>query len=214
MTTTPRLLPFIVALVIVTAIALIVFAAITAGTLPTLVFGVVVLGLISIGLATVGVNLYARYADAQFKRDNLKLTHIERMADRGFLVSGRGVPNYLALPKPESEDIPVSTSGITQSTIAPYQEDAFELLALTVSEPGARDSTQVMPYHKARKNDYFKDPAIWMRAVQFLLVNQIAVERYEGKRKLGTFVLSGTVGQAYDRMKRTAPAPLLREMGR
>jgi hypothetical protein len=200
---------FLLGVLIASSLSLIVIAAISANALPELIFGVVALGLISIGLATVGVNLFGRWSEAQWKRDNLKLSHIENMADKGLIVTGRGVPTYIALAAPDTEDIPVSTQGITASTVAPYRQDALNLLALSKQVMGA-NSLQVVPYYKARKNDYFKDVAIWTGAVQFLLISQLAIERYDGKRKLGTFVNHGTVGQIYERMSKSASSPLLK----
>jgi hypothetical protein len=210
MITAPRLNIFLAAIVVITAITLIVFAAITAGTLSTLIFGVVVLGLISIGLATVGVNLFARYAEAQWKRDNLKLTHIERMADRGFLVSGRGVPTYLALQPPEIEnDVPVGTSGVTNSTVDIYRDVAVELVALSKQiMPGKDKADQIATYRKAKAgHEMFRGGegfTTWQHACQYLLIKQYCKEKFDeatGKKKLGTFVISGTVGQLYEKIR-------------
>lgn len=194
----------VIAAVSVLAVSLIVFVAISADMLGLLLFGVVLLGLISIGLSWVGVNLFSRYTEAQLKRDVVRFDHIEAMADKGYLPMGRGIA-YKALPAPLFDtDIPVSVSGETASTISAYDTDAYELLVLSKKLLG-ENQTQIAPYHKARKDPYFADVAVWMRAVQYLLVHQMAVERYNGKRKEGTFLVAGTVGQALGKMHPPAP---------
>lgn len=205
---------FLLGLVIATAIALVVFAAISADKLLDLVGGIIALGVIAIALAWIGVKLYARWADAQHKRDSLKLAHIERMADKGLLLTGRGVPTYTPLQLTEPEDVSVSVQGVTDSVVAPYQRDALELLALSKQiMPQGENSTQIAPFYKARQDSYFKDVAVWTSAVQFLLIKQLADERYKegknGRKKEGTFVRHGTVGQVYEMMRKSAPSPLL-----
>jgi hypothetical protein len=198
---------FLLGLVIATAIALIVFAAISADKLWQLVIGVIV-------LASIGVYLFRRWAEAQNERDKLKWTHIEHMADLGLLVTGRGVPTYTLMTLAEPEDVSVSVQGVTDSVVAPYQRDALELLALSKQiMPQGENSTQIAPFYKARQDSYFKDVAVWTSAVQFLLIKQLADERYRdgknGRKKEGTFVRHGTVGQVYEMMRKSAPSPLL-----
>ncbi len=188
-------------IIAISAIALIVFGALAMNALPALIIGVIVLGVISIALSWVGVNLFSRYTDAQHKTKSLLYNHIEKMAEKGYIPVSDKV-KYVALPAPQQGemDIPVSTSGETMSTVAQFQQDAYELLCLSKQVLG-ENQNQVAPYHKARKNEYFSDVAVWMRAVQFLLVHAIAEERYSGKKKLGTFLRSGTIGQALNRMR-------------
>lgn len=207
MTSTPRLNYFLISIVIVSAITLVVFAAITAGSLLSLVVGVIVLGLISIGLASVGVNLFARYSEAQYKRDDLKLSFIEHMADKGILVEGRGVPTFkpLQLPEPES-DVPIGTSGQTDSTVSVYRDVAIELTALSkMVMPGKDKADQIAPYRTAKaQHEMFRGGegfTTYQHACQYLLIKQYCYEKMNGKRKLGTFVLSGTVGQLYEKIR-------------
>lgn len=200
----------ILSLLALMVISGIVMAALAFDALLLLIGGIVVLGMIAIGLARIGVGLFSRYTDATLKRDALRFEHIETVMRIGYLPEG-GKVSYKPIRQLEApSDIPVSVSGETASTVAAYSEDALNLLALSLQwqrETGA-DPTQVVPYHAARKSDYFRDVEIWMRAVQFLLVNQIGVERRQGNRKMGTFVISGTVEQAYYRMRGSTPLPL------
>ena len=188
-------------------IAALVMAALAMDALWTLLLGFVALGLLIIALARVGVSLFARYTDAALKRDTLRYGHIETVMKLGYLPEG-GRVSYKPIPQIEAPtDIPVGIAGVTESTVAPYSEDALNLLALSLQwqRESNADQTQIAPYHVARKSDYFRDVAVWMRAVQFLLVNQIGTERMRGGRKMGTYVITGTVEQAYQRMRSHYP---------
>lgn len=193
---------FLIAFLVAFGITLIVLASIAAGALAALIAGVVVLGLILIGLSTIGVRLFVKFADAKLKIDEEQNRHVEAMADRGLLPrGGRYEPAMLDEP----EDLPVSLTGEVDSTIDAYRNDAIELLALSCLEmPMKRDSRQVMPYYKARKNQYFADVNVWMNAVKFLLMKRIAHEERRRGKNIGTFLNSGTVGVALDNLKRGA----------
>ena len=199
-----RILPFLIGLAVVAAIGLIVLAAIGAGVLGWLLVGVVLLGIVAIGIANVGVNLFSRYTDASIKTRALQYGHIEYMAKIGYTQTGSGyVPLQLPEPLP---DIPVSLDGITAEQLREFKILAVNLLALSKQEMGDT-SDQVIPYHRARSNEYFKDVAVWSNAVRYLLANKIATERYKngknGKKKEGTFMIVGTVGQAFEVLNRS-----------
>lgn len=193
---------FLIAFLVAFGVTLIVLAAIAAGALAALIAGVVVLGLILIGLSTIGVWLFVKFGAVKLKIDAERNRHVEAMADRGLLPrGGRYEPAMLDEP----EDLPVSLSGEVDSTIDAYRNDAIELLALSCLEmPMKRDSRQVMPYYKARKNQYFADVNVWMNAVKFLLMKRIAHEERRRGKNIGTFLNSGTVGVALDNLKRGA----------
>jgi hypothetical protein len=203
----------VVAAICTSAVIVAVVAALAVDALPLLVIGAGLIGLIIIGLARVGVGLFSRYTEAALKRDALRFGHIETVMRMGYLPEGRNVRYSPIAPQLDTpSDIPVSVMGETASTVAAYSEDAINLLALSLQwqREASADVMQVIPYHLARKHDYFRDVAVWIRATQFLLVNQIAVERLRGQRKLGTFVITGTVEQAYQRMRASRDAPLPR----
>lgn len=193
---------FVIAFIAAFGLVLIVLAAIAANALPALIAGVVVLGLIVISLSTIGVWLFVKLSGAKLKMNEESNRHVEAMADLGFLPrGGRYEPTMLDEP----EDLPVSLSGEVDSTIDAYRNDAIELLALSCLEmPMKRDSRQVMPYYKARKNQYFADVNVWMNAVKFLLMKRIAHEERRRGKNIGTFLNSGTVGVALDSLKRGA----------
>lgn len=193
---------FIIAFIVAVGLLLIVLAAIVANVLPQLIAGVVVLGLIGISLSTIGVRLFVKFSDAKLKIDQEQNRHVEAMADMGLLPRGG---RYEPASLDEPEDLPVSLSGEVDSTIDAYRIDAIELLALSCLEmPMKRDSRQVMPYYKARKNQYFADVNVWMNAVKFLLMKRIAHEERRRGKNIGTFLNSGTVGVALDSLKRGA----------
>lgn len=193
---------FVISFVVASGLVLIVLASIVADALPALIAGVIVLGLITIGLSTIGVWLFVKFGAAKLKIDEERNRHVEAMADRGFLPRGA---RYEPALLDEPEDLPVSLSGEVDSTINAYRTDAIELLALSCLEmPMKRDSRQVMPYYKARKNQYFADVNVWMNAVKFLLMKQLAHEERRRGKNIGTFLNSGTVGAALDSLKRGA----------
>lgn len=193
---------FLLGLVIASGLVLIVLSAIAADALGDLVGGFFIIGLIVVALAAVGVWLFTKWSAAKIKIDMERNRHIESMANLGFLPTGNRY-NPAALEEPE--DLPVSLSGEANSTISEYRQEAIELLALSALEmPLKRESTQVIPFYKARKNTYFADVGVWMNAVKFLLANQIAYEKRSRGKKIGTFLYSGTVGSALDALRRGA----------
>lgn len=109
MTSTPRLNYFLISIVIVSALTLIVFAAITANSLEELIGGVVKVGLVTIVLAAIGVILFERVAKAKNELNKENHHHAEQMAGQKVLVSGYGFPLYewaeqqAALPDPDAE---------------------------------------------------------------------------------------------------------------
>jgi len=195
----------IVIAISVFAIAALVVAALAVGALWLLIGGVIVLGVITIALARVGVGLFSHYTDAALKRDTLRFGHIETVMKLGYLPEG-GRVRYVPIPQIEApEDVPVSLQGITAEQLSEFKIHAVNLLALSKQEMG-NTSGQVIPFRRARENDYFRDVAIWTNAVRYLLANKIAEEKYKegqnGKRKIGTFLMAGTVEQAFDALNR------------
>lgn len=85
MNTQTRILPFLASLAVIASIALIVFAAIEAGALLALIFGVVLLGVVSIGLAKVGVDLFSRWSDAKVRANAARYDFLQNMASKGVL---------------------------------------------------------------------------------------------------------------------------------
>lgn len=197
---------FVIAFMVAFGLLLIVLAAIATNALTMLIAGVVVLGLILIGLSTIGVRLFVKFSDAKLKIDQEQNRHVEAMADMGLLPrGGRYEPALLDEP----EDLPVSLSGEVDSTVDAYRNDAIELLALSCLEmPMKRDSQQIIPYYKARKNPYFEDVGTWMNAVKYMLIKQMVYQKRRkgrsGWKNIGTFLNSGTVGVALDSLKRGA----------
>jgi hypothetical protein len=190
---------------IAAVVAGIVLAALALGALWALIGGVVALGVISVALARVGVSLFSRYTDAALKRDTLRFGHIETVMKMGYLPEARNV-RYVPMPQLEAPaDVPVSLAGITNEQLAEFKIHAVNLLALSKQEMG-ENSGQVLPFYRAKENDYFRDVAVWTNAVRFLIANRIAVEQYkdgkQGRRKVGTFLVAGSVGQAFDNLNR------------
>ena len=193
---------FFICLIIITAIALVVFAAIQAAVLGWLLAGVIVLGAVSIILARVGVDLFSRYTDSRVKVLSLKLDHTETMAKLGYQLIGG---NYQLLPPPPQEeyDIPISTSGIVSSNVDAFLPDAVELGALSAQwhrGNNTKDKRQLAPYSIAKQDDYFKSGdgfVRWQNAMAYFCLKQIATEDKTGNRSRGTFVKRGTAEQAY-----------------
>lgn len=201
----PRLVIIVAATLAAVGLILIVMAAIQSDALPQLIGGVVVLGLIVIALAVIGVVLFGKFGKTKLELDTEHHRHVEAMAQKGYLPNN---DRYKSALLDEPEDLPVSTTGETDSTVNEYLNDAIELLALSGLEmPNKRDSQQIIPFYKARKNPYFADVDVWMKAVKYLLIKQKAYEwRVRGKNK-GTFLFTGTVGELLDTLKAQLPAP-------
>lgn len=201
---------FLLGIVIATAIALVVFAAISADMLLGLVAGIVVIGLITIGLAAVGVDLFGRWSAAQYKRDDLKLRHIERMAGMGLLVTGRGVPTYEPMQRQISAPVQaaqasksIPTNGI-QFDSADMNSNAINLLLFSCQLLG-RDSKRIasnpecaaanIPGYNGRK---------WDAIINKHLKQQFDIATVPGPvdNGGGAFVPDdiGTVGDFYDRL--------------
>jgi hypothetical protein len=188
----------IAAIFVALSLAVLVLVALGLGMLWSLIGGVFAVGLILIGLSWIGVNLFSRYTEASIKAHTLKYDHIEHMAKLGYTITGAGY-EPLQLPEPPA-DMPVSLQGITAEQLASFKIHAVNLLALSKQEMG-ETSGQVIPFYRARENDYFKDVAVWTNGVRYLIANQMAGERYKGNKKIGTFLNAGTVGQAYDLLR-------------
>lgn len=194
---------FIAAIFIVFSLAVIVLIALGMDMLWQLIGGIFAVGLIMIGLASVGVMLVRVASDPVVKIISARLDmqheanrHDEEYLRRGFVLDTSG---YQQIEAPS--DIPVSLQGITAEQLAEFKIHAVNLLALSKQEMGDT-SNQVIPFYLARDNDYFKDVAVWTNGVRYLLANQMAAERYKGKKKLGTYLNAGTVGQALAALNR------------
>lgn len=204
--TTNRIAAVIVSLMAIAALSAIVLVAIGADRLWSLIGGVFVVGAIGVALAAVGVALYSRMSASRAQREALLYNHAEQMAKHGIMVNDRRALSYAPIAQIEApEDVPVSLRGVTPEQLAEYKIHAINLLALSKQEMG-ETSGQVMPFYRARANPYFEDVEIWSNAVRYLVANSIAVERYKqgknGKKKEGTFLTSGTVGQALGALNR------------
>lgn len=198
----PSLNIFIAMIVITLALAVIVLVALGNGMLWSLIGGVFAVGAILIGLASVGVALVRVASDPIVKIMSAKIDmqHEMNRHDEEYLKRGY-VPEYSGYKQIEAPtDIPVSLQGITAEQLAEFKVHAVNLLALSKQEMG-ETSQQVIPFYLARDNDYFKDVAVWTNGVRYLIANQMAGERYKGKKKIGTFLNAGTVGQAYDALR-------------
>src|SRR5512139_4100631 len=103
-----------------------VVACIVALIVVLLVGGVIVLCITAVALGRVGVSLFSRYTEATLKRDALRFSHIETVMKMGYLPEARNV-QYRPMQIEAPSDIPVSVSGETASTVAPYSEDALNL---------------------------------------------------------------------------------------
>lgn len=185
-----------IAIIIAAVVVVVIGQAIAGEQFWTLVGGFAVFSVLLVALAWIGIHLFNRYTETVLKRDALRYDHAQAMVKYGLLFNGS---EYKELAPPE-QDIPVSLNGITEAQLMEFQEDACNLLALSIQLMG-ENSQQVAPYYKARANDYFKDVAVWTNAVRFLLSRQYASERYKGGKKEGTFLTSGTVRQAWEKMK-------------
>lgn len=186
---------FLAVLFIGAVIAAIVMAALAFDVLWSLIGGVFVVGVIVVALAWIGVNLFSRWTDARIKDRAVKFEHVEHMAKIGYIPAGQGI-RYEPLRIAGPVDLAVSTRDVRASTVAAFRDDALNLLALSKQELGA-DSQQVLPYYKARQNEYFRDVKVWTQAVQYLLVHQIAWQDNDEGKQNGTFLQTGTIGQAY-----------------
>lgn len=194
---------FLAAIFIALALAVIVLVALGLGVLWSLIGGFAVIGGVAIALGLIVAKyIVIPFLNAKVKVDSARYDHIEHMAKLGYAPIGAGY-EPLQLPEPP-EDVSVSLRGVTAEQLAEFKVHAVNLLALSKQVMG-ETSQQVLPSYRATENDYFKDGISWTSAVQYLIANSIAVERYKqgknGKRKIGTFLIAGTVGQAYDALR-------------
>ena len=195
---------FLIGIAITASLALIVLASISAGSLWSLIGGVIVLGVIAITLSWIGVTLFGRLTESRYKMRSLQYDHVEKAMRLGYQHVHAG---YVLLPAPRTVeyDIPVSIAGVSPQELIEYRDDAQNLVALSrqlIARGDVKRSDQIAPYHKARSSDFFRDVQIWTRAVQYLLANQMAKEGKDGERHLGTFCIAGTVDQLYERLCR------------
>jgi hypothetical protein len=200
--TTNRLIGAIASFLSIFALMAIVALAIGTDRLVDLIGGVFAVGAIGVALAVVGVALYTRMSASRATREELLYSHAEAMAKQGIMVNDRRALCYAPIAQLDMPaDVPVSLQGITQDQLAEFKIHAVNLLALSKQEMG-ENSGQVIPFYRARENDYFRDVAIWTNAVRFLIANNMAMERYKGNKKIGTFLNAGTVGQAFANLNR------------
>lgn len=203
---TPRLVIIVAATLAAVGLILIVMLSILSDALLQLIAGVVVLGLITIALAAIGVVLFEKFGKTKVEIDKENHRYIEAMTRLGYPPNDNRFRTALL---DEPEDLPVSTTGETDSTVNEYLNDAIELLALSGLEmPNKRDSQQIIPFYKARNNPYFADVNVWTNAVKYLLIKQKAYEKRVRNRHMGTFLYTGTVGELLDKLKAQLPAPL------
>jgi hypothetical protein len=190
-TSTPRNINyFLIGIVVVTAITLVVFAAITAGSgvLLELIGGVIVLGVISIGLATVGVSLFTKWAKAQNDRDKEKHHHAEQMAEKGIVVTGNGFPDYTwiqsQIAAPEQKQLPRHE---WNQDVEKWRMAGVELVALTIDMEG-RESKKIISREKAQENDLFKSAGRVQNAFDFLGKNHLTYVQMAGGKQEGTYI--------------------------
>lgn len=185
MNTTQRdpILTLVVMLFITLALAAIVLVALGNGMLWSLIGGVLAIGTILIGLTAVGVALVRVASDPVVKIISARIDmqheanrHDEEYLKRGYVPIGAGY-EPLQLPEPP-EDLSVSLRGVTAEQLAEFKVHAVNLLALSKQEMG-EESQQVLPSYRATENDYFKDGTSWTNAVQYLIANNIAYEKYK-----------------------------------
>lgn len=192
---------FLAAIFALLVVAGIVLAALSLNMLWSLIVGIAVAGAVVIGLAWIGVNLFSRFTDAVLKREALRFEHDEHVMKLGYLPLSRGIMYQPIAQIEMPADVPVSLQGITAEQLAEFKIHAVNLLALSKQEMGDT-SSQVIPFYRAKENDYFRDVAIWTNGVRYLIANKIAYERYKegqnGRKKIGTFLNAGTVGQAFE----------------
>ncbi len=202
--TTNRLILALVAFLAIGVIAIVVASAIGQDRLWSLIGGVAVLGAILILAGwVIARNIVVPLLDAKTKREAMHYDFLQGMAAKGALPNdGSFIPlHQLEAPA----DMPVSLQGITAEQLAEFKVHAVNLLALSKQVMGDT-SGQVVPFYKAKENDYFRDVAIWTNGVRYLIANQMAREVYKegksGRRKVGTFLNAGTVAQAFDVLNR------------
>lgn len=190
-----------ISLMAIAASAAIVLVAIGANRVVELVIGVFAVGAIGVALAAIGVNLYSRMSASRAEREALLYNHAEAMARQGVIINDPRALAYSPIAQLDMPaDVPVSLQGITAEQLTEFKIHAVNLLALSRQKMG-ENSGQVIPFYRARENEYFRDVAIWTNAVRYLIANKIAGERYKGNKKIGTFLNAGTVAQAYAALK-------------
>lgn len=192
-------------LLVILAFAGVIMSAIAVDRLGDFVLGLGIVGVIVIILASIGVFLFGKWGSVNLDLSKERNRHIEAMFSRGALPNNE---RYKLLPKPETEyDVPVDTSGETATSIVSYRQEALELVALSTAwhkaEPQS-DPTQIVPQRRAKEmHEYFRggDGFIhWQHGVGYLRIMQLADERRQGNRSLGTFAHSPTE-QLYVQMK-------------
>lgn len=196
-----RVLPFLASLAVIAAIALIVFAAIEAGALLALIFGVVLLGVVAIGLAKVGVDLFSRWSDAKVRIDGARYDFIQNMAAKGALPNdGSFVPLHRQIAAPEEPDGAV----LTESETEQYRQLALELVGVTYQKCGM-NTHQLIPFNKCAVDgiEPFNDVKKWTGAKNWLLNHGLAYKEMSGDKCIATLFSNGmTVGDVYKRLVR------------
>lgn len=131
--------------------------------------------------------------------------HREKMAGLGLQSPRWGYVPLQLPPSTIEPDIPIAfPAGATETAVAPYNHEALEVVALSKQIMGER-SDQIITYAKAKENNYFRGKAgyeHWNNGCQWLTIHQYVEARKQGQKHLGTFCMSGTVGQLYDRLSK------------
>lgn len=214
--TANRLIAVLLSLLTIAVLSAIVLVAIGADRLWSLIGGVFVIGLIGVALAVIGVALYTRMSASRAEREELRYHHVEEMAKQGIIVV---VPNsgwsYDPVPRLEASDdndIPISTSGITNSTVDQYFEDAYNLAALSAQwhrENHQPNPKQLAPWRVAKLNDYFRGGEgliRWQHGMAYFCLKMLAMETKVGGKSKGTFLNAATPEQMFQIMQ-ASPSP-------
>lgn len=196
----------------------IVMAAIAGGSLEELIGGVAKFGLVIVALAFVFVLALRASADPLEKIGNTRVkmqqeanSHVERMADRGFLPRNK---RYEPIALPDPVEPRISTQGDNNNTVAPYRKDAIELLALTrqwhtLVKNSWRDPHQIIIWRDAQKDStgYFADFDTYHHALEFLFIRKIAEPWMEGDKNKGSRIIAGTLDEVYAKLRGEALPP-------
>lgn len=213
--TTNRLTIATVSLMVIAAITVVVALALGLNRLGDLIGGVFAVGAIVVALAAIGVNLYSRMSASRAQREELLFHHAEIMAKQGVMIDDRRALNYRPIPQlpaPDDSDIPISTAGITNSTVDQYFEDALNLAALSAQwhrENHQQNPKQLAPWRVAKLNDYFRGGEgliKWQHGMAYFCLKLLAMEQKVGGKSRGTFLNASTPEQIFQVMQ-SSPHP-------
>lgn len=199
-------------LIIGGSIAVVLISAIAGEQLGDVVGAIAVFGAIFVATLAIVAIIIRLAADPVAKIQTTLLDgqreanrHVEKMASLGLQRPKWGY-EPLQLPTITIEpDIPIAfPGGATETAVAPYNHEALEVVALSKQIMGER-AEQIIPYAKAKENDYFRGKAgyeHWNNGCQWLSIHQYVEPRKQGQRHLGTFCIHdiGTVGRLYDKL--------------